>query len=166
MLFLQPSSCKCGETAQVPIVPIRRTIPVSEKLFPSARGEQRSLYSSYSTAPLLQHSMMYKECVIMNKEYYLINRKIDSNFFFLLERDLFHEIDQMFGQNVGISGCNVMFHTPVREFWRLADDRKFNFRTQKCVKILKISYLKNGLRSAVAIYMTEIRPLIDFARCT
>ena len=73
MLFLQPSSCKCGETAQVPIVPIRRTIPVSEKLFPSARGEQRSLYSSYSTAPLLQHSMMYKECVIMNKEYYLIN---------------------------------------------------------------------------------------------
>ena len=79
--------------------------------------------------------------------------------FFLLERDLFHEIDQI---SIRIFK-NVMFGTPVREFWRLADDRKFSFRTQKFVKILKMAYLKNGLRSAVAIYMAEIRPLLDFA---
>ena len=59
-----------------------------------------------------------------------------------------------------------MSDAPVREFWRLAGDRKFSFRTQKFVKILKMAYLKNGLRSAVAIYMAEIRPLLDFAGST
>ena len=51
--------------------------------------------------------------------------------FFLLERDLFHEIDQIFGQDVGISGWNVMFHTPVREFRRLEGDRKILFPDPK-----------------------------------
>ena len=82
--------------------------------------------------------------------------------FFLLERDLFHEIDQMFGQNVGISGWNVMFHTPVREFLKVGRRPKIQFLTQKFVKILKMAYLKNGLRSAVAIYMAEIWPLLGF----
>ena len=82
--------------------------------------------------------------------------------FFLLEHDLFHKIDQIFGQDVGISGWNVMFHTPVREFLGLEGDRKICFRTQKFVKILKMAYPKNGLRSAVAIYMAEIRPFLGF----
>ena len=89
--------------------------------------------------------------------------KISQNLtFFLLERDLFHEIDQMFGQNVRARSRNVMSRPPVREFWRLEGDRKFSFRTQKFVKILKMVYLKNGLRSAIAIYMAEIRPLLGF----
>ena len=56
---------------------------------------------------------------------------IDRGDFFLLERDLFHEIDQIFGQDVGISGWNVMFHTPVREFRRLESDRKILFPDPK-----------------------------------
>ena len=80
--------------------------------------------------------------------------------FFLLERDLLHEINQI---SIRIFK-NVMFETPMREFWRLAGDRKFSARTQKFVKILKMAYLKNGLRSAAAaIYMAEMRPLLDFA---
>ena len=51
--------------------------------------------------------------------------------FFLLERDLFHEIDQIFGQDVGISGWNVMSDTPVREFRRLEGDRKILFPDPK-----------------------------------
>ena len=51
--------------------------------------------------------------------------------FFLLERDLFHEIDQMFGQNVGISGWNVMFHTPVREFLKVGRRPKIQFPDPK-----------------------------------
>ena len=65
---------------------------------------------------------------------------------------------KMLGFRVG-TWCS----TPQCEnFWRLADDRKFSFRTQKFVKILKMAYLKNGLRSAVAIYMAEIWPLLGF----
>ena len=37
-----------------------------------------------------------------------------------------------------------------------------SFRAQKFVKKLKMAYLKNGVRSAVAIYMAEIRPLLGF----
>ena len=59
-----------------------------------------------------------------------------------------------------------MSDAPAREFRRLAGDRKLSLQTQKCVKILKMAYLKNGLRSAVTVYMAEIRPLLDFAGST
>ena len=39
---------------------------------------------------------------------------------------------------------------------------KLQFSDIKIVKYLKMAYLKNGVRLAVAIYMAEIRPLLGF----
>ena len=38
--------------------------------------------------------------------------------FFLPERDLFYEIDQIFYQNVGLYGWNVRFRAPLVGIWR------------------------------------------------
>ena len=98
---------------------------------------------------------------------FLSSKKIPKTWiFFLLERDLFHEIDQIFGQDVGISGWNVMFTPQFENFRGWKATEKFCFRTQKFVKIPKMAYLKNGLRSAVAIYMAEIRPLLGLGGWT
>ena len=47
-------------------------------------------------------------------------------------------------------------HCKLKYFWLLS------FRTQKFAKKPKMAYLKNGVRSALAIYMAEIRPLLGF----
>ena len=61
----------------------------------------------------------------ISNPFFELKKNFQNLNFFLLERDLFHEIDQMFGQNVGISGWNVMFHTPVREFENSVSEPKF-----------------------------------------
>ena len=81
---------------------------------------------------------------------------------FLLERDLFHGTDQIFGQYCWDFGLERNVPHPSSRILEFGRRLKNSFRTQKFVKILKMAYLKNGLRSAVAIYMAEIRPLLGF----
>ena len=61
---------------------------------------------------------------------------------------------------LGFGGWNV-------RFWRQTEGIResgpiIGFRTQKFVKKPQMAYLKNGVWSALAIYMAEIRPLLGF----
>ena len=105
--------------------------------------------------------VLKKKCPSSEKIKPILNvqKNVSKLDIFFAGRRLFHEIDQISNQMLGL-WLKREVSAPMVGFGGVGWGLKFGFRAQNFGKMLKMGVLKNGIRLAAAISQAEIWPFL------